>query len=242
MSYFHALNNSGIGINSFNPGSFLSGYDWDIDPEVITGADGDPVIDAFDVSGAGLHYGQNTTLRQPTIKRAIYNGHDAIRFGTNKCLVPDPTARNFGSANTLICVCTPSAAAEYILAGSSSEGRPAFLSGFLAAFEYWNRSSSIGERSTFSPTATGLHILTLARTDDVGNYIGYYDGIEVFNVAVNTSRDWTVNSISVIGALTAGSSQYSGDIARIIHYSQNHAGAAGLTSLHAAIKARWGTP
>lgn len=227
-----------------NPGSYLSNLDWDMDADqaVISGV---PEFDWPDLSSAARHYGQNTVARQPTIASAAYNGHNAVRFGTNKCLVPDPTARDFGTASTLICVCTPSSAADYILKGSGAEGRPAFISKFnpgsgVANFEYWNKSSGSGERSTFSVSATGLHILTLARTDDTGNYIGYFDGTEVFNVGVDTARDWTTNNVAIIGAFTAGSSAYDGDIAYIIHFNANHAGASGLTDLHDALKSRFG--
>lgn len=230
------------GSGALSPGSFLAGYNWDIDPDAISGANNDPVVDAPDISGAGLHYGQNTTLRQPTLKVGLYNSHNAIRFGANKCLVPDPSARDFGTANTLICVCTPSSVAEYIFGGSGAEGRPAFLSAFAAAFEYWNKNSGSGERSTFASSASGPHILTLARTDDTGNYVGYFDETQVFSVAVDTSRDWSTHSVAVIGGLTAGSSQYDGDILRIIGFSQNHAGTSGLADLITAIKTYWALP
>jgi hypothetical protein len=227
----------------------VADVDWVMDgdtPAVDFGyTDGSAVVDWRDSSAAARHYGQNTTLRQPTYKTNLYNGHNAIRFGTNKCLVPDPTARDFGTANTLICVCTPSSAAEYILSGTGAEGRPAFLSKFnpgagVANYEYWNKSSGSGERSTFDVSATGLHILTLARTDDTGNYIGYFDGTQVFSVAVDTARDWTTNSVALIGALTAGSSQYDGDIAYIIHCNRNLAGTSDLDDIHNYLLARYG--
>lgn len=231
----------GGGGDTLNPGSFLAGYNWDIDPNAVSGADNDPVVDAPDISGSGLHYGQNTEARQPTLKTALYNGHNAIRFGANKCLVPDPTAYVFGAATTLICVCTPSSAADYILRGSSDEGRPAFISGFnpgsgVKAFEYWNRAGGVGERETFAASASGLFILTVARTDDTGNVVGYFNETEVFNSAVNSSRDWSSAGVAIIGAFTAGSSAYDGDVARIMGFNQNHAGASGLADLIDATK------
>lgn len=231
---------SGVG-SSFNPGSYLAGYDFDINPEAVTGADGDPVVDAPDVSGGGWHYGQNTTLRQPTIKRGIYNGHDAIRFGVDKCLVPDPTAYVFGPHNTFVCICTPSVAAEYIVRGNGGEGGPAIISGFAAAFEYFYASGA-HERATFASSASGAHILTICRSDDTGNYTLYFNQTQLTPVAVNTNDDWDVRSLDTIGAFTRGSSNYGGDLLRLFHFSQNHAGTSGLTALLAAAKIRWGTP
>lgn len=147
-------------------------------------------------------------------------------------------------ANTLICVCTPSSAAEYILRGSAAEGRPGFLSGFnpgagVANFEYWNRNSGTGERATFSVSATGLHILTVTRTDDTGTADGYFDGTAVFNAAVVTTRDWNTNNISIIGAFTAGSSAYDGDIVEILHWP-SVLSSGNLTLVHNYLKAKYG--
>lgn len=242
MSYFHSLNRSDI-TPTFNPGSYLAGYDWDIDPSAITGADGDPVVDAPDVSGAGKHYGQNTTARQPIIKRALYNGRDAIRFSTNRCLVPDPSGRDWGTANTLICICTRSSAADYIIKGTQSGGGPALISKFnpgsgIKDFEYFNGNGL--ERGTFAASASGLHILTVTHTDDTGNYKLYFDDTGLTPSAVNGAADWNGHSCSIIGAFTAGSSVYDGDIARIFHFNQNHDGASGLADLLAAAKTFWG--
>lgn len=223
----------------FSP-SDLGGYDWDIDPDAISGVDGDPVVDAFDISPAGRHYGQNTVARQPTLKVGLYNGHNGIRFGANKCLVPDPTAKVYGPDNTLIVVCTPSSAAEYIIRGSGGQGGPAFLSGFSSiAYEYFMIAG--GERQTFAASASGAHILTVGRTDGVGTYEWYFDGVSV-NTASNINNgnnNWNTKNCPAIGALTIGTSVYDGDILRIIHYSQNHAGTQGLDDLHAWILDRF---
>lgn len=225
----------------FDPSAYLSDLDFDLDGDAISGSDGAAVVDWPDIGPAGLGYGQNTTLQQPTLKVGLYNGHNAVRFGSNKCLVPDPTARDFGVASTLVCVCTPSSAADYIIKGSNAEGRPGFISKFnpgagVADFEYWNKSSGSGERATFSVSATGLHILTVARTDDTGNYVGYFDDVEVFNSAVDVNRDWSTSAIAIIGAFTAGSSSYDGDIAMMLKFNANHAGTSGLSNLLGALK------
>jgi len=235
------------GGGGFDPGSFLAGLVWYADADNVGGADNDPVVDLPNASGldANINYGQNTGARQPTLKTALYNGHNAVRFGANKCLVPDPTAAAFGSANTLICICTPSSAADYILKGSAAEGRPAFISGFnpgsgVKAFEYWNRAGGVGERETFAASTSGLHILTLCRTDDTGNNIGYFDETEVINVAVDTNRDWLTAGVAIIGAFTEGSSAYDGDLVAGMLFNQNHAGTSGLADLLAAAVAWWG--
>lgn len=222
--------------SALDPGSYLAGLDWELDGDDAT-IDGVPEFDWLDISGADRHYGQNTVARQPTLV-AGPNGHQLVRFGTNKCLVPDPLARTYGAANTLICVCTPSSAADYIIKGAGGEGGPAFISDFAAAFEYFYVTG--GERDDFAASASGLHILTLCKTDNTGNYVGYFDGVEVFSNAVDNDDDWNTNSATIIGAFTAGSSVYDGDIAYVIHFNQNHAGAGGLDDLHDAIKARFG--
>lgn len=211
-----------------------------MDADQISGNDGDAVVDWLDISGAAKHYGQNTGTRQPTLKVNLYNGHRAVRFGTNKCLIPDPNPRTYGAANTLICVCTPSTNTDqYILRGTQTGGGPAFISLFLSrAFEYFDGNGL--ERGTFATSASGLHILTVTHTDDSGNYILYYDGVQVVSSAVSGSADWNTHNCSIIGALTAGSSNYNGDIAYIIHFNANHAGTAGLTNLHNALKSRFG--
>lgn len=207
----------------------VPGLDWWLNADNIVGDDGDPVVDWQDWSGANKSYGQNTTLRQPTLKTALYNGHNAVRFGTNKCLVPDPDARTYGTTNTLWCICTPSSTSDYILRGDGSEGGPAFISAFLSrAFEYFYTSG--GERATFDTSATGLHYLVLVRTDDVGNYVGYFDGTQVFSNAVNTGNDWNGRNCAIIGAFTAGLSAYTGDIVEIGHSNQALSG-GDLTDL-----------
>jgi hypothetical protein len=231
----------GSSVPAFSPAS-IAGLDWWLkgDDATISGV---PEFDWPDRSGANRPYGQNTVARQPTLV-AGPNGHQLVRFGTNKCLVPDPTARTLATANTLICVCSPtSLAAEYILKGSGSEGRPGFISGFnpgggVKNFEYWNRQSGTGERETFDASATGLHILTITRTDDTGTANGEFDGVSVFSPAVNTARDWNTLTISIIGALTAGSSTYDGDIGEILHWPSILSG-PNLTLVHNYLKADW---
>jgi hypothetical protein len=235
-----------VAFSPFDPSAFLSGLDWYMDADSVEGNDGDPVIDWFDSSGAAKHYGQNTSTRQPTLKNALYNGHNAIRFGTNKCLVPDPNPRVYGTANTLVCVCTRSSTSDYIIKGSGAEGGPAFISKFnpgsgVKDFEYFFASSG-HERGTFAASASGLHILTMCKTDDTGNYVGYFDGTQVINSAVNTNDDWNVRQAAIIGAFTAGSSAYDGDICLILHFNANHAGTGGLTNLHNALKTRFSIP
>jgi hypothetical protein len=234
-----AYKTSAAGGGGLDPGSFLAGLDWFLDADTISGNDGDPVVDWLDSGPDGRHYGQNTSTNQPTLKKNLYNGHAAVRFATNDKLVPDPTSRGYGAANTLVLVCTPSSTANsYILSGNGSGGEPALLSGFSSkAFEYYNVGGA--ERSTFATSASGLHILTVARTDDAGNCIGYYDGVQVFSVAVNTGADWSGHDIPEIGANgpASGDDYYNGDIAMIIKFNQNHAGASGLDDLHDAIKA-----
>lgn len=225
-----------------NPGSYLSDLDWDMDADNISGVDNDPVVDWLDLSSGAKHYGQNTAANQPVLKKNIVNGHAVVRFATNDKLVADPNPRTFGTANTLIIVCTPtSTGSAYILGGSGGEGGPAIISGFASkAFEYFYVSG--GERATFATTASGFHILTITRTDDVGNYILYYDGVQVSSTAVNTANDWNTQSVVEIGANgnAAGDDYFNGDIAYIIHFNANHAGAAGLTNLHNDLKTRFG--
>jgi len=223
----------------FNPADYLPGYDLDPDPAAVTGNDGYPVIDAPDISGSGFHYGQNTTLRQPTIKRGIYNGRDAIRFGANKCLVPDPTRLTYGPANTLVCICTPSTSAEYVIKGGGGEGGPALISGFASPLEYFIATGA-HERASYGASISGPHIFTICKTDDSGNYIGYLDDVQVFSNAVIGSDDWNSFGVEVIGAFTPGTSNYTGDILRAFHFNQNHAGTSGLADLIAAAKIFWG--
>jgi len=229
------------GDGGLNPGSFLAGLDWDMDPDMISGNDNDPVVDWFDVSGADKHYGQNTGTAQPTLKKNAYNGHACVRFATNDFLTQDPNPRTHSATNTLILVCTPGSGTEYILGGNGGEGGVAIITQFGGIdFEYFYTSG--GERATFASSAPGLHILTIARTDDTGNYKLYFDGTEVVSNAVNTSNDWNGNAIIDIGnnGNAAGDAFYNGDIAYIIHFNQNHAGTSGLDDLHDAIKARFG--
>lgn len=194
------------------------------DTSTISGV---PEFDAPDSSGANRSYGQNTIANQPTLVSGP-NGHQLIRFGSNKFLVADPTARTFAVANTLIVICTKSSAADYIVSGSElgSHGSPAFISGFnnsgIKDFEYYNDFGGGNiERATFAASSdTNLHILILQRTDDTGNYVGYFDGgVAKFSNAVNNNCDWNGLSLSRIGRQqSAVSSNYTGDIADILHW------------------------
>lgn len=241
-----AGSSSGGGLTIFDPSTYLSNLDWQLDADSIAQADGSAVVDWLDSSASAKHYGQNTSARQPTLKTNLYNGHNAVRFGTNKCLVPDPNAYVYGTANTLVCVCTRSSAAEYILKGNGGEGGPALISKFnpgsgVKDFEYFFASSG-HERGTLAASASGLHIATITKTDDTGNYIGYFDGTQVFSTAINTNDDWNGRQAAIIGAFTAGSSAYDGDICLILHFNANHAGTGGLTNLHNALKSRFSIP
>jgi hypothetical protein len=226
----------------FNPGSFLAGLDWYLDADTILGNDGDPVVDWLDITSSHFDYGQNTVANQPVLKKAVYNGHNAVEFATNDMLLADPTPLTFGANNTLIVICTPSSVINsYIFGCIGSEGNPAFISNFSStAFEYYNTGA---ERATFAASASGLHILTVARTDDSGSAKGYYDDDgEVFSIGVSTSNDWAANNIAQIGnnGNGAGDAFFSGRIAAMMHFNQNHAGAAGLANLLAAAVVWWG--
>jgi|SRR6185369_8857138 len=231
------------GGGGFDPGSFLAGLTWYADADNVAGVDNDPVVDLPNASGldANINYGQDTGTRQPALKTGLYNGHNGIRFGGNDSLVHDPTALPLGSANTLICVCTPGTAASYIVRGNNSEGGPGFITGFGGvAFEYFYTTG--GERATFAASASGLHILTLCRTDDTGNYVGYFDETQVFSNSINTGNDWNGQDVPILGSFdfNATIGAYTGDYVAAMHFNQNHAGASGLADLLAAAVAWWG--
>jgi hypothetical protein len=181
-------------------------------------SDGDPVVDWL-YSGT-KNYGQNTVSAQPTYKTNIVNGKPVVRFTTDDKLVADPTALTLATANTIIAVCTPSSTANsYIFGGDGGGGIPAFISGFGGkSFEYFNSNS---ERATFAASTSGFHILTLTRTDDSGNAVGYFDGASAFSIAVDTSLDFLLRNINEIGANgnAGGEDFYNGDIRHILHYS-----------------------
>lgn len=229
----------------FDPSDYLSGLDWDLDADNISGNDGDPVTFWPDVGPDGLDYGQGglASSTNPTLKKAIYNGNAAVRFTTDDKLVNDPAPRGTGSANTLIIVCTPSSTTNsYLIGGNQIGGGPGFISGFGGkAFEYWSGNGA--ERATLATTASGLHILTVARSDSTGNVQLYYDGTALTPFAVNNSANWSGFSYQEIGAngnLAGGDDFFNGDICMILHFNQNHAGASGLDDLHDALKTRYG--
>lgn len=208
--------------------------DWWLKADAITGLnDGDPVTDWLDSSTAGKHYGQDTAGNKPTYKTGIVNGKPVVRFATDDKLVADPDPRTLSAANTLIIVCTPTSGTDdYIFGGTATGGCPAFISGFSSkAFEYFGGNGA--ERQTFAALASGFHILSLTRTDDSGNYDGYFDGTQVFSEAVSGTSDWSGQSIQDIGANGQGLGDdfFNGDIAEIIHCS-SVVGASRLTEFH----------
>jgi len=219
------------GGGGLDPGSFLAGLDWFLLADNISGNDNDPVVDWFDVSGANKHYGQNTSTNQPTLKKNIYNGHASVEFATNDKLLPDPNPRADTAQNTLIVVCTPSSTSNsYIFGGNGGDGNPSFISGFGGkAFEYFNTNS---ERATFAASASGLHVLTITRTDSTGNVVGYFDTTQVFSIPV-VADNWANRAINELGANAnaAGDDFYNGNAPCWIHFNQNHEGASGLADL-----------
>jgi hypothetical protein len=206
--------------------------DWWLTADSLVLSDDDPVVDWLDSSTAGKDYGQDSAGIQPTYKTNILNGRPVVRFAGGDKLGGDPDSRIFGSANTLIFVCTPSSTTDsYIFGGDGGGGIPAFISGFSSkSFEYFNSSS---ERATFAASTSGFHILTLIRTDDTGNAVGYFDGAAAFSIAVDASLDWSANFVSEIGTNGAagGENPYNGDIAQIIHCS-SVLDATGLNNMH----------
>jgi hypothetical protein len=201
---------------SFVPTDIAS-LDWWLTAESLALSDNAAVVDWLDSSSAGRHYGQNTVDSQPIYKTGIVNGHPVVRFNSNRLIGPDPTARTYTTANTLIIVCSPSSGQGYILVGSGSQGTPAIISAFSSkAFEYFNTNS---ERATFATTASGFHILAITRTDDAGNYVGYFDGTQVFSSAADASLDWSGKSINQVGRFNSGSDNYTGDVAQVLHFS-----------------------
>lgn len=218
--------------------SVLGGYDWDLNPDAISGSDSDPLVQLPDVAGGGFHFGQATGANQPLLRTAFYNGHNAVEFAAGKFLVPDPSAFQLSLANTLICVCTPGTVAAYILRGDGGQGGPAFITGFnpgsgVKDFEYFFTSTAGHERATFAASASGLCALTVCKTDDTGNYTGYLNDnpTPVFSNAIHTGDDWDPRAINRIGIHPNNPAAYDGRIARVIHYSQDHQGTPGLFSL-----------
>lgn len=225
-----------LGIGSSVPGfspNDVANLDWWMDGDNAS-INGVPEFDWPDISANAKHYGQNIVAQQPSITGAIYNGHRGVQFAAGKDLVPDTSALDFTLANTMIVVCTKSSAAEYIFRGSGGQGGPAFISAFASKdFEYLFTTTAAHERATFAAsTDSNLHILTVAKTDDTGNYVGYFDGVEVFNNAIHTSDDWNPQTLTRIGALTAGAGVYDGVIAYMLHYAQNLAGTSDLDDVH----------
>lgn len=222
----------------FQP-SDITGLDWWLvgDDATISGV---PEFDWPDRSSANRPYGQNTVGSQPSITGTIYNGHKAVRFATDDKLIPDPNSRTMSSANTMIVVCTPSSTSNsYIFGGGGGGGIPAFISGFSGlAFEYFNSNS---ERATFASSASGLHILTVTRTDDSGNVVGYLDGVQVFSIAQDAGLDWLLREIKEIGANgnAGGDDFYNGDIAEILHWP-SVLSSGDLTSVHDYLKTEYG--
>lgn len=203
-------------------------------------SDGAAVEDWLDESGAGIHFGQATVARQPTYQTNVVNGHPVVRFHGDDYLVHDPTARTLAASNTLFCVCTPNTGTnDYLIGGNGGQGGPALISNFGGvAFEYFFTTG--GERATFAASASGFHILAITRTDDTGNYVGYYDGTEVFSNAVNTANDWDPRVLDSIGANSnVGTVGVIADIAEIILYHAN-LGATDLDSVHDYLKNKYG--
>jgi hypothetical protein len=212
------------GAGGFSPLS-VSGLDWWLRGRTAS-INGTPEFDAPDSSPANLDYGQNTAANEPTLIVGP-DGHQLIRFGSGKFLVADPTARSFAVANTMMVICTKSSAADYIFSGSEAgaHGSPSFISGFnpgVADIEYYNDFGGGNiERATFVASAdTNLHILICTRTDDTGNAVGYFDGgSPAFTVAVNNNCDWNGLVLSRVGRqFGASSSNYTGDLAEILHW------------------------
>lgn len=228
----------GSSVPAFSPDD-IAGLDWWLNADSIAGSDGDPVTQWPDSSSANIDFGQGTADRKPTLKVNLYNGHRAVRFGINRCLVSDPSDRTLATANTLICVCTESE--DYIIRGDGGQGGPAFITGFgSAAFEYFFTATGGHERASYaSSPQSGLHILTVTKTDDTGNYVGYYDGVQVFSNPIHADDDWAPRDLIRIGAFTAGSSTYEGDIVEILHWP-SVLSAGDLTDVHDYLKAKYG--
>lgn len=208
-------------ISAFTPAS-ISGLDWWLYADTISGSDGDPVSSWTDQSGGGNNYSQSTAGSKPTLQTNEYNGHSAVRFATDDKMTGAFTFP--ATTNTLVAVATPtSSGTSYLFGCNTSNGNPAFISGFnpgtgVKAFEYFNTNS---ERATFAASASGLHILIVTRTDDSGNAVGYFDGgSAVFSVAVSTVEDWRNHLITELGANASatGDNFFNGDIVELIHY------------------------
>lgn len=232
------------GVPVISSPSDLSGLDLLMDPETISAVDNTAVVDWADASGVGsINYGQNTGSAQPTLKTNIVNGHSVVRFGGDDKLVVDPTGRTLSTDNTLILVCKPGTVASYMFGTNGSNGGPAFISKFnpgtgVKDLEYFRVST---ERETFAASASGFHILTVTHTDNVGNYVGYLDGTQVFSDVVDVNQDWSGITITEIGAngVAVGNDFYTGDIAYFLHYNVNYDGTGSLTALHNWLKTRF---
>jgi hypothetical protein len=174
-------------------------------------SDNDPVVDWLDQSPSHLNYGQNSAGAQPKYKTNIVNGRPVVRFDGNDQLASDPTSLPWTTANTVIWCGSPSSTNGYLFA------EVAFISHFGGkAFEYfWPASGA--ERATFVASASGFHILTLTRTNGTGNYIGYFDGAQVFSNPVVASN-WNGSGLQTIGARTS-SDFATMDLCQMMHYS-----------------------
>lgn len=194
--------------------------------DVLSLSVNDPVVDFPD--HFGLNYGQNTGANQPKYK--IIGGKPAVEFDGNDQLNADPASLVWTPANTLIWCGSPSSTAAYLFA------EVAFISGFGGkAFEYFWPSSGT-ERRTFATTASGDHILTLTRTNGTGNYVGYYDGLQMFSIPV-AGPDWNGSGLQSIGNRTG--SGFTGYMRQMMHCF-SVLDADGLNNMHTYLSDEYG--
>lgn len=141
----------------------------------VIGSQGDPVGAWPDGSGNGRNATQSTAAAKPTLQRAAYNGHNALRFdGVDDVLVVANTLLPFTNTVTLLAVFKLAGsgagqqftfASAYDNVGTESGYNVAYNVNEASVVEFWKRAgiagvSSQGLNTAYTPN-TNLHVLTI---------------------------------------------------------------------------------
>ena len=184
-----------------------------------------------DRSGKNNHAAQASGALQLTKASGIVNGHSVMRGTGTGTHMTFAGGVPIGASATIAVVASPLTGNGYLFSDGASS--TAILGGFFShVFSWFNNT----DRGTFTDAATGFHTMIITQAAG-GNFIGYYDGTQVFSTAVAIP----LNSITHLMNSNGLAQGAIGDMAYMAAY------ASVLTSgerahLQAWLKRRFGTP
>lgn len=211
-------------------------------PEELSALADSAAVATWDNIGSGADAAQSTTAAKPTLKEAIQNGRDIVRFDGGDFLdlgAGDFARTDDGRSFTVMFVCKTTASGFVIAKDAASGGRVYAIGDDPTSGPRFEQYPYAGVFSGQAHTS-GFHVHAIEFTERL-NANSYVDGAlkesggDLFGATGTTST--TIGRRHYSGA----EGYWSGDLGEMLVFS-TRLSAADRQSMEAYLKSRWATP